>query len=248
MTEPGTPLRVQHVMTRRSLLWRLFLSGMLGVVTTIAVAWILILQFGWSDPRLGFSYLCPRGSTVSSVAISQAWQPGAIVRVVKAASSDDQEFINAWAGRALPVTSRPLEVLSREQVDASWGLARQALTLERVNFAGTESAHGWPFLALYWWRDDAGSTGSGGTILRVHGDDPWSDDVRILPTLPIGRGFALNSVLFGSTWSVLLIVPAFIRGATRRRRGRCPACGFDLQRQLASGCTECGWNRRADNH
>ena len=30
----------------------------------------------------------------------------------------------------------------------------------------------------------------------------------------------------------------------RRKAGRCPACGYDLQGEMERGCPECGWKRQ----
>ncbi len=33
------------------------------------------------------------------------------------------------------------------------------------------------------------------------------------------------------------------RRPRRRRRGQCPACGYDLRHGMHAGCPECGWRR-----
>jgi hypothetical protein len=67
------------------------------------------------------------------------------------------------------------------------------------------------------------------------------------PLMPMWPGFALNTLLYA--W--LLVMAQFIvfnwpfqlRRFVRRRRGRCPACGYDLRKDFDAGCPECGWNR-----
>lgn len=67
--------------------------------------------------------------------------------------------------------------------------------------------------------------------------------VTYFPARPIWPGFSFNSVLFGAIiWSALLGCTQ-MRRWLRRRRGVCPACGYDLKGDTASGCPECGWNR-----
>ena len=120
----------------------------------------------------------------------------------------------------------------------------------RVRVEVTEVALGWPRPALsYLWiwdnqtsqrrlvdGFDIGRTGPGGE--RV-----------ILPLRPLWPGFLLNSLLIGAlTLPVLMLVAPIARavGARRRMRmwrGRCPGCGYDLQRRFEHGCSECGWRR-----
>ena len=69
-------------MTRHSLLTRFILSLALGVTTSIAIAWGLAYWSPWTDPRVGYASLAPRGSEVSSVSISQHWQRGMLFRSV----------------------------------------------------------------------------------------------------------------------------------------------------------------------
>ncbi|UCD76578.1 MAG: hypothetical protein JSV91_06570 [Phycisphaerales bacterium] len=60
---------------------------------------------------------------------------------------------------------------------------------------------------------------------------------------PVWPGFALNTALYaGMLW---LAFPGrrLWRCHLRRKRGRCPDCGYDLRGDLATGCPECGWNR-----
>jgi hypothetical protein len=66
-----------------------------------------------------------------------------------------------------------------------------------------------------------------------------------LPLRPMPLGLAINTALFGSAWfAVLMGLPA-ARRWTRRRRGACPACGYDLRTDPAGGCPECGRGRKS---
>jgi hypothetical protein len=70
---------------------------------------------------------------------------------------------------------------------------------------------------------------------------------RVLPLRVIWLGWIGNALIFEALY-VLIVVVVCRNGirALRRRRGRCPACGYDLQRDLIAGCPECGWNRSAN--
>jgi hypothetical protein len=59
-----------------------------------------------------------------------------------------------------------------------------------------------------------------------------------IPLFPVPVAFAADSLLFGALWSVPLFLPRLIRSRSRRRRGRCPACGYDLSGRAQ--CPECG--------
>jgi hypothetical protein len=71
-------------------------------------------------------------------------------------------------------------------------------------------------------------------------------DVHLaLPLEPIGPGFAIDTLFYAAIWGGVLFGFASAKRAIRRRRGRCPMCGYDLRGApgLAAGCSECGWNR-----
>lgn len=70
---------------------------------------------------------------------------------------------------------------------------------------------------------------------------------EVLPLRPLWPGFVVNWAVFGGVWVVVLVVPRLawraVRGERRRRAGRCPACGYELEGRLGEGCSECGWGR-----
>ncbi len=62
-----------------------------------------------------------------------------------------------------------------------------------------------------------------------------------LPYRPIWPGLLANTAIFAAPWALLFIGIPLLRRVTRRRRGRCVRCGYDL-RGMPSGapCPECG--------
>jgi hypothetical protein len=66
-----------------------------------------------------------------------------------------------------------------------------------------------------------------------------------LPMRPLWPGFVLDTLFYAAIWFGLFFGFASAKRAIRRRRGRCPMCGYDLRGApgLAAGCSECGWNR-----
>ncbi len=65
-------------------------------------------------------------------------------------------------------------------------------------------------------------------------------DDRLLAYLPVWPGFVINALFYaGILW--LLIPGQFaLRRLIRRRRGLCPACGYDLRHAEHEACPECG--------
>lgn len=103
----------------------------------------------------------------------------------------------------------------------------------------------WPALAYVCTRDDADVlTPEPGSALILH--KPTVDSTRgVLPLIVLGSGFIADTAVLATCILALLAAPSAMRSRVRRRHGRCPTCAYDLVGNLASGCPECGWNRRA---
>ncbi len=70
-----------------------------------------------------------------------------------------------------------------------------------------------------------------------------TDQRRAVLCIPIIRGVAVNAILWAVLWSPLVIGVPLWRRRSRRRRGHCVQCAYDLRGDFAHGCPECGWNR-----
>jgi hypothetical protein len=66
---------------------------------------------------------------------------------------------------------------------------------------------------------------------------------RALPLRPIPGGFAVNTVFYAAVLWLLIPGPFVLRRLLRRRRGFCPACGYDLKHAQHETCPECGGRR-----
>ena len=119
-------------------------------------------------------------------------------------------------------------------------------------FAGSDTAFGWPRLCL-WYQiisktDDTTMNTShelhGGVLMRGKLASRGGKFIA-LPLRPIWRGLAIDTAFYAAVWWLVLFIPMMLRRGTRRARGRCLDCGYDLQHKAQQGCPECGWNRPA---
>ncbi len=67
--------------------------------------------------------------------------------------------------------------------------------------------------------------------------------VSCIPLRPMLVGTAVNALFYGSIVCALHATWHMLRRRSRRRRGCCPNCGYDLRGSREQGCAECGWER-----
>ena len=63
---------------------------------------------------------------------------------------------------------------------------------------------------------------------------------RAVPARPIWTGFAVNTFFYAMLLWLIIPGPFAVRRLFRRRRGLCPACGYDLRHGEHEACPECG--------
>ncbi len=71
-------------------------------------------------------------------------------------------------------------------------------------------------------------------VLRI-GAGHWP-----LPVGPLWPGFAVNTLFYAAILWLIIPGPFALRRFIRRRRGLCPACGYDLRHGEHKACPECG--------
>lgn len=241
---------------------------LLGAITTLATAWALA-AWGRTDgdgPRSSGAFIqWDRAWNITRV-------PHFGVRVHWwSAATDNEEPIRSTAAflRALTPPRPPAEIVAQRQADlielSNGGRTRWPISVDNqpppwgafaasaapTDHMGSDTAFGWPAPCL-WYQVTAGfnrvtmsttnDTLRGGILLRGS-PESRAGTFRALPLRPIWWGLSLNTLVFAMLWGLLLLAPPAARRAIRRRRGRCPRCGYDLAGQSAPGCPECGAGR-----
>jgi hypothetical protein len=107
---------------------------------------------------------------------------------------------------------------------------------------------GWPFPAfrggIGTWRSDDGTFGTSFRRAieipeRIAEPEEFFGNAMV-PIEPIATGFALDTAFYAALILSLWSTPGLIRRRSRRARGRCPACGYDLTGGTTPNCPECG--------
>jgi len=222
---------------RRRLL-RIAICLVLGAITTIAVAWGCALD-GYA---LSTEY-------ERRDAIERLGPDRDIVWTVRQRRKLGELRIDSIIDHVGHAELHMPDLVARD-LAPSWFLSEGPVH-QRLDFRGTEvyriaSVLGWPIPAM-WHELRWIHVPRKRAAVQVLGGIDTGRERRTLPVvLPVRvlcLRFSFNAVFFATIWALLLVAPGIIRLTLRRRRGRCPRCGYDLRGQLDAGCPECGWNR-----
>jgi len=226
----------------RSVTLRIFLCAVLGLLTTLAIAWTCAAFVEFGDDR-------PWETATLRQDGSMEWR-----LVQQGPGRTRTAYI---IGPPTPAND-PLHVPLMD-----------AFSILRPDSSGSIEEVGWPFRAMRCRNDQITiitstlalqvATGEEGVQAGIALPDRVQNGVsdwRALPYQPMWIGLTLDVVIFAIAWLGVLhgLVP--VRSLIRRRRGRCPKCGYDLRGQVVTdvvaeesararipGCPECGWNR-----
>lgn len=227
------------------------LCVVLGVVTTVGVAWgAAYSQTGWQAAEFrGFSgpgnvYQEPGAWWVEAVSTPLRLRRGAY-KAGTGANYAPLVFGPPYDGEA---RTAPTEL---HHWNEAWGNIR----LRQPPTAGTEDQHlgveegcGWPRVVLWcsfgWKQEGSGWRDAVFGGIELPKGKWWH--LRALPLRPVWSGIAVDTFVYAVLWWVLLASLGGLaswRRSVRYRRGRCADCGYDLVHKFESGCPECGWNR-----
>ena len=147
----------------------------------------------------------------------------------------------AWSKPATASSDDPDSIMDKQGAYFSW----------------RDTASGWPKLAMRFRKRTAIKTARIGARFQVSSTETiqYGHPIRdrrglhnILPLRPIWPGFAVDALLFTVPAYLALVLvgecAAMLRRWRRRRKGLCPACGYDLAGLDGTRCPECG---RADS-
>jgi hypothetical protein len=243
---------------------RILLCLILGAVTTVAVAWAI----WW--------FAVPREAFIGRVDMQTfSWSPSPLIEDIEG---------DSLASRPPPAELIRIAVADAERMERRFepfpvapvimtGTAAKWVILECPVYWGEWSSTvnfrtGWPSNSMtrrrIWTGHDEATTAAYDLVLALSathfdGEDvPKSLRTEYFPTLPIMPGFLLDTLFYAAIWGGAFFGFASAKRAIRRRRGRCPRCGYDLRGHrhegtearrhegLAAGCPECGWNRPKD--
>ena len=245
--------------------WRLQapVAVLLGVVTTVAVAWAsavwVPVQNASGVIGIDGKHLQPwlielkRATARRTIwfekgriwAYPQTGPPGGIDAAVSSWSFAIRSGRNPkfkYGEVRVPETLRPL--IDQPKPYTHWG--------------GAEDARGWPLAAL--GCRVLGSTNPKARSVWVghHAiflEPPrgqrmpprsWPNNlatVRALPMAPLWGGFLADSALYSLLWWAALVAGPAVLGRLRTPAGHCPRCRYDLAGNPEGGCPECGWGR-----
>jgi hypothetical protein len=235
---------------------RIFVCLLMGVVTTVVLSWGAAF-FGPPEQHDAVGTLGFVGADGGGWRVTRYRSPG-MTRLVSVALSGDrvermqEQDAAYWESPPGDVWSTVIEPLARADVP-SWSRAHDPpdASLEgTVGALAWEYASGWPCRALIATcfpmpartraagRDDGVKDGVAIDIRRDTGG--WVTEARVLPLRPIWPGSAINVALFTMVWLASHVVVTTARSTVRRRRGRCPCCGYDLRHRARTACPECG--------
>jgi hypothetical protein len=205
---------------------RVVLAALLGGATTWLVAYALAIKYdspsftGYcTDPRLQFTRQSSPGLTVIEGTEFRTpdteWRDPSLVLPEALAADYSEAFFPPLVYNARD--TRPLFFIQS----------------------------GWPVRCFWGWDTFISSstiTGDGDGLAPIPG---WLDALHPiylpLPHLPMWRGLLINTAIFGGVWFGVLFVPGLVRRVSRRRRGACMGCGYDLAATPAGQpCPECG--------
>jgi hypothetical protein len=223
--------------------WLIFCL-LLGVVSTIAVAWACA---AWVDPYTAIQPSPRRSGGAINGRYYTIWIVGehAAIGVVRTNSFwRDPSYIDIDLSGPF---FGPPEPLIPKWAPFLVPSADDPLGPEHVRVA---DARGWPFLAMWSglsYDEPIQLPTKTPTIMHglvvnadaMSGPSPETT-VRMLPLALIWSGFLADIAIYSLVWFAIFALAIIGRRALRSRQGCCVICGYDLRGTPHGQCPECG--------
>lgn len=231
---------------------------MLGVATTVAVAWVLaVVRSIPNTPRMTGRTFMLHGHAWSTaehhlIGVTDIWWMDLGGNSSPAAPSQ-QVIADRLASTRKSITEmmsyRPNYVA--HESPPPWGSVAEtthAADLPPAGVHGADTAFGFPLPCL-WHRAVSPLKGNvsyagrleGGILLRGTAAARGPNDYTALPFRPLWPALALNTVVYAGVWMLALMGLGAVLTRRRVRQGLCDHCGYDLSGTAAGRvCPECG--------
>lgn len=237
---PGREESVKSIrIMKRNLFIRIPIACVLGIITTLAVAWGCAMWVDVSD-NLKWAEIQtekPNSNQLQKIIVTHA-SFGSVREVYK-----ELHAVESTIAVLKTRTNTPDSEVAPNYI--SWANALK----KNEGVASIIDARGWPFFVMYGGFDIDSPDGRGSIdktynaiILDFRPQLPGNDKTMtpMIPLAPIWRGFIYNSLIYAALWFFLLLLPQFIKTRIRNARNQCRICGYDLRGTSHTICPECG--------
>ena len=164
----------------------------------------------------------------------------------------------ALRGEPLPTRNRELDLAEAQDVwgrlkPGSWPANPPMLAGDRLEHVGGTTLQAfhprdgktpWIDVTMVWeWRVGYPVSTLRYVVRRSDRKTEYVGAMRTvvtLPLMPVWPGFTANTAFYAAILWLLIPGPFALRRLIRRRRGLCPACGYDLRHGEHEACPECG--------
>lgn len=230
---------------------RIAVCLVLGAVTTVAVAWGLVLKGPPSDDS-------PPSMLLAQDLWYRAFEPFALPEDALTISWRGITYAELWFWSDGPDgIAETFRGALRESAGGRDVLPPDEDSVEEVR--GVLQA-GWPIPALsgaihtgtyeYVESSDPYKTNheyvvTSSRLLHLRGKEKWlasggQFDRTVLPLMPTPTGFAIDTVFYALVWLAAFTAFSAVRRSARRRRNHCTNCGYNLTGNTSGQCPECG--------
>jgi hypothetical protein len=235
-----------------------------GLATAVWAGWWQAkVRARWHVTAIKEPYLIRRSRSFNRIETSEGWTITRLDREDTRSRSARRhvERLRAWEGEpskessqkvTLPGTPSAVTSLTRrDSMATEFDRSHLSQLLDDETWTMIHhTANGWPWRCLSRARTSSGigNQWSSRWTLTIDAITRTSlvSGVPIpleLPLHPIWPGLLFSAGFYGTLWAVPLVGVPLLRTRRRRRKGRCPRCGYDLKHAFDPGCPECGWGR-----